>query len=117
MLANQHRRFFLWGEREAVLHALGFTANPQEYNTSVNLTLNTDRTDLLSFTFQAAGPQFRGLITVIAYLMIEGGQVLPIEGGTFQINYEEDLPTAKARFQPWLAKTIMRGLDEWRKRL
>jgi hypothetical protein len=49
--------------------------------------------------------------------MIQGSGSQPSEGATFQINYEEDLETAKRRFSQWLNGVIVRGLNEWRRSL
>jgi hypothetical protein len=38
----------------------------------------------------------------------------PIEGGTFLINYEEDLASATVRFTKWLDRVIVNGLNQWR---
>jgi hypothetical protein len=72
---------------------------------------------LWQISFHGIGPRFRGLIGVVGYLFIQGTGSLPIEGATFQLNYEEDLETAKARFSPWLDGVIVRGLNEWRRSL
>jgi len=71
----------------------------------------------LTISFRAAGPYSRGLIEVTGRLDIQGSKSRPIEGATFQINYEEDIETAKARFSPWLDGVIVRGLNEWRRSL
>jgi len=86
-------------------------------NRAVILSLNTGRSEALTISFQEIGPHFRGLIEVIGHLDIHGTDPQPIEGATFQINYEEDLDTAKARFSPWLDGVILRGLNEWRRSL
>jgi Fic family protein len=88
-----------------------------EYYHPVILSLNTGRNAALTISFRAIGPRFRGLIGVAGYLDIQGTDSVPIEGATFQINYEEDLETAKARFSPWLDRVIVRGLNEWRRSL
>jgi hypothetical protein len=88
-----------------------------ESNHFVILSLNTGRNEALTISFRAAGPYSRGLIEVTGRLDIQGSKSRPIEGATFQINYEEDIETAKARFSPWLDGVIVRGLNEWRRSL
>ena len=91
--------------------------NLAEFYRPVTLSLNTGRNEALTISFRGVGPSFRGLISVVGHLAIQGTEDLPIEGATFQINYEEDLETAKARFSPWLDGVIVRGLNEWRRSL
>jgi len=64
-----------------------------------------------------AVPAFRGFIRVAAHLTLEEQSPIPIKGGTFQINYEETLEAAQARFHPWLDRVITEGLLEWRRTL
>jgi hypothetical protein len=88
-----------------------------EYDHVVTLLLNTGRSEALAISFQGIGPYFRSLIGVVGFLTIQGSDPVPIEGPAFQINYEEDLETAKARFSSWLDGVIVRGLNEWRRSL
>ncbi len=87
------------------------------YYNAVILSLNTGRKEALTISFQAVGPHFRGLIEVIGQLDFQGSGPLPIDGATFQINYEEDLQSAKTRFSTWLDGVIVRGLNQWRQSL
>jgi fido (protein-threonine AMPylation protein) len=43
--------------------------------------------------------------------------VILVPGGTFLINYAEDLATAQKRFEPWLERVIVEGLNAWRRTL
>jgi hypothetical protein len=54
---------------------------------------------------------------VVAYLAIHTTETLLVEHPAFQINYEEDIVTAQARFSAWLDGVILRGLNEWRRSL
>jgi hypothetical protein len=92
----------------------GRTADYSEYNTMVLLNLNTGTASALALSFFGIGPRFRGLIGVVAYMTIAGAEPALIEGGTFQINYEEDLASATARFSAWLDRVIVHGLNMWR---
>lgn len=75
------------------------------------LNLQTGTPAALVLSFQAIGPRFRGLIGVVAYLTI---LATLIDGGTFQINYEEDLASAEKRFSAWLDRVTVNGLNMWR---
>jgi hypothetical protein len=103
--------------RDFAVRAAGMVPDIVEYDQVVTLLLNTGRSEALEISFQGIGPYFRGLIGVVGFLTIQGSEPLPIEGATFQINYEEDSETAKARFSPWLEAVIVRGLNEWRRSL
>jgi len=54
---------------------------------------------------------------VVPYLEVQGQEPTLIKGGTFQINYEEDLAQAQTRFSAWLEHVIIEGLKEWRRTL
>lgn len=103
--------------RDAAVRAAGIVPNVTEYDQVVSLMLNAARNDTLSISFQGIGPRFRGLIGVVGYLFVEGLNPQPIDVATFQINYEEHVETAKARFATWLDGVIVRGLNKWRKSL
>jgi Fic family protein len=103
--------------RDSSVRAAGIVPDFVEYDQVVTLRLNTGRDEALVISFQGIGPHFRGLIGVVGFLAIHGSEPLPVEGAVFQINYEEDLENAKARFSPWLEGVIVRGLNEWRRSL
>ena len=67
---------------------------------------------MLRLSFYAVGPRFRGIISVLAYLSIQGME--PIVLSTFLINYKEDLASAQQRFSTWLERVIVTGLNQWR---
>jgi len=100
--------------REAAIRTAGTVPDFAEYNQTVRLGLNTGRTEALVISFHGIGPRFRGFIGVVGYLSIPGLETLLVEEAAFQINYEEDVETAKARFLTWLDGVIVRGLNEWR---
>lgn len=100
-----------------VVQNAGYIANFGEYGKLVQLFLNTDRHDSLGLTFHSVGPRYRGIIGVLAYLVVQGKEPQLIEGGSFQINYEEGSATAQTRFSTWLEKVIVEGLGAWRRSL
>ena len=88
-----------------------------EYNSLVYLSLSTGTVGTLSISFQAVGPSFRGIISVVAYITVQGSQPSLLSTGTFQINYEETRAAAQERFGAWLERVIVAGLTEWRRTL
>jgi len=46
-----------------------------------------------------------------------GGHPVAIEGGDFQINYEEPLLEVQARYMAWLERVIVEALTKWRQTL
>jgi Fic family protein len=103
--------------RDAAIRAAGIVPDFAEYDRAISLELNTGRNESLVISFQGVGPRFRGLIAVIGYLVIQETKTLLVEEAAFQINYEEDVEKAEARFSPWLDGVIVRGLNEWRRSL
>ena len=101
----------------AIIQKAGQLPDFGEYNLVQQLLLTTDRRAAISLSFHGIGPRFRGLIGVVAYLSWQGKEPSLIEGGTFQINYEEDLSSAQSRFSKWLEHMIVEGLNQWRQSL
>ncbi len=101
-----------------ILGKIGQVADATEFFSARQLGLNTVTPDTFVIAAYALGPRYRGIIGVIAYLALRGGAELTlIEGGAFQINYEEDIASAKRRFSTWLERVIVKGLDQWRRTL
>jgi len=98
----------------AVIPKAGYTPDFEAYDMALQISLNIGRPDALIISFHGIGPRFRGLIGVVAYLNIQGAEPMLIEGGTFQINYAEDLASAETRFTAWLDRVIVAGLNAWR---
>lgn len=120
------RRGFSFGSRSApqngfdevrakAVQNAGQTPDFSEFNSVVQLLLNTDRHCVLTISFHGIGPRYRGLIGVVAYLEAPGSDPILLEGGTFLINYQEDLVSAQARFSAWLGRMMVCGLNEWRR--
>ena len=101
---------------DAVRNA-GQMADFSEYDQCLLLRLNARRPDGLILSFHGIGPRYRGIVGVVAYLQVQGAGPRLIEGGTFQINYEEDAAKAQERFSPWLERVIVKGLEAWRQTL
>jgi Fic family protein len=103
--------------RDRAVQKAGQTPDYAAYNALSQLNLQAGTNAALALSFHAIGPRFRGLIGVVPYLAIQGTEPTLIEGGTFQINYEEDLDSAQKRFAAWLDRVIVNGLNMWRRTL
>jgi Fic/DOC family len=98
----------------AMVQKAGYVPDFAYFNAATHLFLNAGRPDNLVLSFHGIGPRVRGLIGVVACLQIQGTEPALIEGGTFQINYEEDPASAQTRFSAWLDRVIVAGLNAWR---
>jgi Fic family protein len=105
--------------RTKAIQSAGHAAEFGEHNDQVQLFLRAGRNATLALSFHALGlgPQFRGIVGVVAYLDIQSAEPILIKDGTFLINYAEDLATAQTRFSAWLERVILEGLNQWRKTL
>jgi Fic family protein len=95
----------------------GHVADLAAYDQYINLNLDTGRSERLVVSFHGLGPRYRGIIGVVAYLVVKDLGAVPIKGDTFQINYEEEHTSAQRRFLTWLDQVIVEGLSEWRRTL
>lgn len=100
--------------RERAVQKAGQTPDFAEYSAISQLHLNTGTNAELAVSFHALGPRFRGLVGVVPYLTVAGGEPSLIGDSTFQINYQEDLASATKRFSAWLDRVIVQGLNMWR---
>jgi Fic family protein len=100
--------------QEAAVLKAGYVPDFAYFNAAAHLFLNAGRPVYLVLSFHGIGPRIRGLIGVVAYLQTQGSEPSLIEGGTFQINYEEDPASAQTRFSAWLDRVIVAGLNAWR---
>jgi Fic family protein len=105
------------GANAKAVQGAGHAADFNEHNATAHLGLSTGRNDAIVLSFHALGPRFHGIIGVVAYLAQQGAEPVLIKGGTFQINYAEDLDSAQTRFSAWLERVLVEGLNEWRKTL
>jgi fido (protein-threonine AMPylation protein) len=103
--------------RAWALESIGQVPKLEEYNDLLGLRMEAGRRDQFVLSFHALGPQYRGIIGVVAYLVVEGREPKVLEGGTFQINYEEEPASAESRFSKWLERMIVEGLNRWRESL
>lgn len=104
-------------KRLKAIQQAGQEADLAEYSREAHLLLKTNTSVTFKLSFHALGPRYRGIIGVVAFLQPLREEPIKLEGGTFQINYEEDLASAESRFKPWFEHVIVEGLNEWRGRL
>jgi ribosomal protein S4E len=103
------------GEITRVAGELHYSANLSGYHQLVELTFKTSRSAVLVVSFHEVGASYRGIIGVSALFQAEGEKAVPVCDEFFQINYEEEQSQAEARFDPWLEKSIVRGLALWQR--
>ena len=105
-------------ERVQAIEQAGQKPDFVEFSSVVLLMFQSKSPDYLALSFHAIGPAFRGLIGVVPYLKLDRSPTpISINVTPFQINYEEDLETARTRFSEWLEQFVIAGLAEWRKTL
>lgn len=95
----------------------GYSPSYAEYDMAFQLSLDTGQRAVLALSFQAVGPRFRGIISVVGYFVPPGADPVLLGDPTFLINYEEDLSSAQTRFSAWLERVIADGLNKWRSTL
>ena len=103
--------------RAKALREAGHVADFAAYDQWIRLGFDTGRSERLVVSFHGLGPRYRGIIGVVAYLVVTDLGDVPIKGDTFQINYEEGPASTQQRFSTWLEQVIVEGLSEWRRTL
>jgi Fic family protein len=103
------------GEITRLAGELHYSANLSLYHQLLELTFKTSRNAALVISFHEVGASYRGIMGVSALFQAQGEKAVPVCDEFFQINYEEAQPQAEARFDPWLEKSIVRGLALWQR--
>ena len=101
--------------RIAIAGELHYSANLSGYHQLVKLRFRTSRNAALVISFHEVGASYRGIVGVSALFQAEGDKAVPVCDEFFQINYEEVQSQAEARFDPWLEKSVVRGLALWQR--
>jgi len=113
-----HRSTPNWdGQILEVARDLHYSANTAEQNQSAWLTLKTPRETHLVVSFHGLGTMYRGILAVSAFLDTESEDPTPACDEFFQINYQEEPSQAQMRFDPWLERSIAKGLSLWQHRV
>lgn len=105
---------------------LDYYADTRTYHKWVRLKIVEERQVELVISFHSLGVDFLGIMAVSSFILFRDRQ----EGGTvaldgpyricdtvFQFYYNEDEEVVIDRFQIWLQKAILLGLDQWRRQL
>jgi hypothetical protein len=103
------------GEITRVAGELHYSAILSGYHELLELVFKTSRSAVLVISFHEVGASYRGIIGVSAFFQAEGEKAVPVCDEFFQINYEEEQSQAEARFDPWLEKSVVRGLALWQR--
>ena len=103
---------------------LSYFANTEPFRSWTRLVMknaDSDQSELL-IAFHSLGREFQGVLACCAIcfqrVATEAGErqvssVEPVSDDVFQINYKEPLEETKARFLPWLERSIVRAIDLW----
>lgn len=106
-------------------HKFGYYAGFRDYSSWVRMCVVTEagRAEIV-VSFHSIGHEYRGVIGAVMVFFRRsesdtGGrqatdiQVLGQE--SFQINYKEDSAAVRSRFDRWLERSLVEGLDAWRR--
>ncbi|MDE0605543.1 MAG: Fic family protein [Acidimicrobiaceae bacterium] len=116
-----------WNRYQIVQTAreLDYFANTRDHHEWVRLAIDTEngRSEILT-SFHAIGTEYRGLVGVsmcfyrrqqaddVEQQIIE---LQPVSEELFQINYQEPADSVEERFKKWLERSLVLGLDQWRR--
>ncbi|MYH87241.1 MAG: hypothetical protein F4125_01170 [Acidimicrobiaceae bacterium] len=116
-----------WNRYQIVQTAreLDYFANTRGHHEWVRLAIITEngRSEILT-SFHAIGTEYRGLVGVsmcfyrrqqaddVEQQIIE---LQPVSEELFQINYQEPADSVEDRFKKWLERSLVLGLDQWRR--
>ncbi len=107
---------------------LNYFADTRSYAKWVRLKIIEDRQVEIMVCFHSLGVEFLGIMAVSAFIdyrdrddesnltkSIDGPYSLTDE--IFQFSYKEDPTSIKKRYEEWLEKAIIAGLDQWRRQI
>ena len=116
-----------WNRYQIVQTARGldYFANTRDHHEWVRLGIVTEngRSEILT-SFHAIGTEYRGLVGVSMcfYRRQEADDVeqqiielQTVSEELFQINYQEPADSVEERFKKWLERSLVLGLDQWRR--
>lgn len=120
--STEDRHFWFARQTDTGMIALGLLPNQRDYRSWVRLRLGPDASLLL--TLSALGEEFRGVVgAVVLYLPKTPGESGRLEDEApqvvsdsyFQVNYRDDFAKVSDRFEGWLERAIVLGLEAWRR--
>ncbi len=102
-----------------------YFANTRDHHEWVRLAIITEngRSEILT-SFHAIGTEYRGLVGVSMcfYRRQQADdfeqqiiELQPVSEDLFQINYRESADSVEDRFMKWLERSLVLGLDQWRR--
>ena len=107
---------------------LDYFADTRTYSRWFRLKITEERQAEIMICFHSLGVHFLGIIAVSAFIdyrdrddgsnmttSIDGPYSLTNE--VFQFSFKEDMNEIKKRYEEWLDKAILTGLDQWRRQL
>ena len=116
-----------WNRYQIVHSANEFDyfANTRDHHEWVRLAIITEngRSEILT-SFHAIGTEYRGLVGVSMcfYRRQEADEfeqqiieLQPVSEDLFQINYRESADSVEDRFMKWMERSLVLGLDQWRR--
>ncbi len=110
-----HRKQVIDGVRRQ-----GYFANLRNYSAWNRIGLETPngRSEIL-LSFHAVGQSFRGVIAAgLIFYRKRGGEIYDhqvVSKEPYQINFHDDIPTARKRFDAWLDPSMRAALEVWRR--
>ena len=110
-----HRKQVIDGVRRQ-----GYFANLRNFSAWNRIGLDTPngRSEIL-LSFHAVGQSFRGVIAaILIFYRKRGGEIYDhqvVSREPFQINFRDDLPVARMRFETWLDPAMRSALEVWRR--
>lgn len=120
---SERDHFFRW-QIVQTAKELGYFANTAPgYRAWARLIFHTDTPAELVVAFHGIGHEFRGVLGASMFFFrredTEEGEreiadLVTVVDEVFQINYREDEAQAKDRFDDWLDRGLVRGLEVWR---
>ena len=117
---------YFWFQIVETAKRLNYFANTNTYRAWVRLVIGMHTREEILISFHGAGKVFRGILAVSAcfFRMVDTSEegrdiadLIPLSDEIFQINYKEDYPDAADRFDRWIEKVLVKGLEIWRRGL
>lgn len=110
---------------ELVARHFEYFADTRSYGAWTRLKIREDRQTDLIFSFHSLGVEFSGILAVSAFLQFKDDEEERIDveapeticAEIFQFYYNETEDAVAERFQGWLNRSILVGLDQWRRQL
>ncbi len=110
-----HRKQVIDGVRRQ-----GYFANLRNFSAWNRIGLDTPngRSEIL-LSFHAVGQSFRGVIAaILIFYRKRGGEIYDhqvVSREPFQINFRDNIPVARKRFETWLDPAMRSALEVWRR--